>query len=166
MTTFHVPFLASLWSFLWSRSSRGRRSQFRLRFAGIRPYLTPNSWEIITQRETQGQISQLYFVNVSVSRLLLANYRPNNRPTPLLKYKYKYSLWKEQRTVICFVSISAKFVFAPSWVEMGPLTKLNYAHSSVPSAYFSSNKCPIKTHAKVQMLNLSLIETKQITGRV
>ncbi len=48
------------------------------------------------------------------------------------------------RTVIHFVSISAKF----SRVEghMGHLLKLIHAHSSSQSAYFSFNKCPIYTH--------------------
>jgi hypothetical protein len=29
---------------------------------------------------------------------------------------------------------------------MGHLLKLTYAHSSVPSPYFSLNKCPITSH--------------------
>jgi hypothetical protein len=48
-------------------------------------------------------------------------------------------------TVIRFVSISAtvNLACAPSWIEKGHLLKLIYAHSSIPSVYFSFNKCPI-----------------------
>ncbi len=85
-----------------------------------------------------------------------------------LTFFYNVPSCRTNYTVIRFVSISAKFdVCIASWVLMGHLLKLKYAHSSVPSAYFSFNKCPIQTRrrSKCQIQQLLRRNGLQCKGR-
>ncbi len=64
-------------------------------------------------------------------------------------------------TVICFVSIGAKFGIC-AIVGMEHFLKLKFPHSSVPSTHFSFNKCTIETHDGANA-NSALFETKRST---